>query len=181
MAVIVKPAPVVTASDVVRFWKFVDRRGDNECWPWIGGTQFGYGRFKFHKDGKSDRRGSHVISYYLETKVWPIGKCVCHSCDNPSCCNPKHLWAGTDDDNQKDSAKKNRTANGYTRGFYLKHPDRVVRGENIKSSKLTEQQVLSIRKIYSAGGRSQQSIADEFGVDQTIISDVVRRVTWKHV
>jgi hypothetical protein len=85
-----------------QFWESVDRRGENECWPWTRsmGTR-GYGQVYFMGRG----RGAHRVAYYLTHRVWP--EAVSHSCDNPACCNPAHLWAGSTD-NAADMRTKGR-------------------------------------------------------------------------
>lgn len=89
-----------------RFWAKVDRRGDDECWPWLGFlNNQGYGTLR---QGVLYRRASQV-SWELEHGLpFPEGKFACHSCDNPSCVNPKHLWVGTALDNFRDAVKKGR-------------------------------------------------------------------------
>ena len=83
------------------------------------------------------------------------GHLVLHSCDNPACCNPDHLRTGTSQDNVDDMVSRGR-----------------------HSGKLTEQQVLEIRAIT---GMSQQAIADQYGVSQSVISSIIRRKSWTHV
>ena len=88
-----------------RFWSKVDKSGD--CWIWTGATnKKGYGQFKIA--GKQN--ASHRVSYIL-TKG-EIGELfVCHTCDNPSCVNPSHLWLGTCKDNHQDRERKKRGNN----------------------------------------------------------------------
>lgn len=84
-----------------RFWKLVDKTGD--CWLWLGRKDSnGYGTFKFR--GKWD--GAHRIAYILSKGE--LKNCACHSCDNPSCCKPDHLFDGTRADNNADARKKGR-------------------------------------------------------------------------
>jgi hypothetical protein len=94
-----------------RFWSRVDKRGPDECWPWIGAQNGnGYGRIKV--DGIL--WVAHRVAYALATKKWPKsdltyhGKVVMHRCDNPACCNPAHLQIGTQRRNVMDMVRKGR-------------------------------------------------------------------------
>jgi len=75
------------------------------CWIWKGLLdRIGYGWFTL---GKEDFK-AHRVSYTVFKGEIPDGMLVLHTCDNPSCCNPEHLWLGTQKDNMKDCAKKER-------------------------------------------------------------------------
>lgn len=77
-----------------------------DCWEWQGGTNnIGYGMIRDEKK----MRTTHRVSYeeHNNTKI-PRFMCVCHTCDNPKCVNPKHLWLGTMMDNVKDMFNKGR-------------------------------------------------------------------------
>jgi uncharacterized protein YfaP (DUF2135 family) len=84
----------------------------------------------------------------------PEGLCVCHSCDNPRCINPKHLWLGTTAENVRDRTLKNRS-----------------------TSKLTQEQVNSI----FTDERTFREIANSYRVNIKTISDIKHRLTWKHL
>lgn len=85
------------------FWSNVDKRGPDECWPWKG-REKGYGQARFGGQAISAYR----LAYILEKGEVPEGMVVCHSCDNPPCCNPAHLWVGTHSENTLDMVKKGR-------------------------------------------------------------------------
>jgi hypothetical protein len=94
------------AAVAERFWARVDVRGPDECWLWLGGkTSGGYGQFTMN--GK--RRSAHVASWVLSHgEPFPEGKIGCHSCDNPPCVNPAHVWPGTMRENALDAVAKGR-------------------------------------------------------------------------
>ena len=98
-----------------RFWSKVDQRGPDECWPWTASTNGGYGAFgaKLFGEKKMRVHRAHRVAFFLATGVAPDDLVVCHSCDNPPCCNPAHLWLGTQADNNRDMSIKGR--NGMTR------------------------------------------------------------------
>ena len=138
-------------------------RVEGECWLWTGyapktGSRAGYGEFDF-KSGK--RMLAHRASYLLLKGQDPGAKCVCHSCDNPGCINPDHLWLGTRSANMADRQAKERQA----------------RGESHSSAKLTEKDVLAIR----ADPRTNREVALAYGVQENTVSSIRLRKLWGHV
>ena len=88
-----------------RFWAKVDKSGD--CWQWLAcGTQDGYGQFWF--SGRM-MRATH-FAVLTEGADVPSGMCILHTCDNPGCVKPDHLFIGTIADNNRDRDRKGRAA-----------------------------------------------------------------------
>lgn len=137
-----------------RFWKYVDKRGPDECWEWQGARTEGYGTFAplMHFNVPA-----HRYSYELHRGPILNDLFVCHHCDNRPCVNPEHLFLGTQKDNMQDMVSKDRH----------KH-------------KLNAEQVIEIRRL-STLGMSQAEIGKQFGVHQSQISSIVLRKTHKHV
>lgn len=132
----------------------------NGCWEWLGYRDTsGYGWIGINYRIES----THRIAYKIWAGEIPKGLYVLHKCDNPPCFNPEHLFLGSNRDNRVDAVKKNRHA----------------KGEKIVFSKLTATQVLEARAML--GRLSQREIADHFLVDQSNISRIARRITWKHI
>lgn len=148
-----------------RFWLKVEKT--ESCWNWIASTHTsGHGQFRI--DGTM--RLAHRVSWKIKNGEWP-DLYLCHSCDNPSCVNPEHLFEGTQADNMKDMRNKGRD--------YKLPPVNLV-GERNGQSKLTRELVLMARKLH-AEGRSVRSIAKECGVSQPTMRFAVLGKTWSHV
>jgi hypothetical protein len=147
-----------------QFWSKMDRSG--ECWIWQGFCNpKGYGQIRVTIAPKTTRLVlTHRLSYELTYGPIPDGKCVCHHCDNPSCCRPDHLFIGTIAENQLDMASKQRSP----------------QGESHYMSKLTEVDVVSIRSLHLSG-MTQAELGKQFHVHQSNIHHIVNRLTWKHV
>lgn len=90
--------PKLDAYTVVKFYDRVKVQGINECWPWMGRMWNGYGLMEI--DGRQIK--AHRLALFLETGVDPAPLYACHHCDNPRCCNPKHLYKGSHADNMRD-------------------------------------------------------------------------------
>lgn len=165
----------LTDKNIKNFWKKVDKKGEDECWEWVASkNNHGYGQFKINKKPYL----SHRISWILSNGQIPQDDSyfktlhILHSCDNPGCQNPNHLFLGTQKDNMEDMINKNRQSiNRQTRN----------QGEKCGAHKLTEEQVLKIRQKYSTCLYTQKQLADEYGVGQDQISRIVNNKTWKHI
>lgn len=144
------------------FWSYVDRRGPDECWPWKGPLLNKYGAITVRgKRGIASR-----FSYELHYGPIPEGMQVCHTCDNPGCQNPAHLWLGTMADNQADMWAKGRSNR--------------ARGESNGCAKLTESSVVEIRRLRGAG-MTYTAISRRFGVDKSNIRNICLGKKWQHV
>lgn len=144
---------------VHNFWRYVDRRGDNECWPWLGGcdTQ-GYGVYKI--SGEAKLVGTHRVSFALHNGYIDPELLVLHSleCTTKRCCNYYHLRQGTYQDNNQDTAKTGRST-----------------GANNSNAALTAEDVINIR----ADQDIQRRIARKYGVSRQQISRIKRGENWK--
>ena len=133
------------------------------CWNWVGtmGSN-GYGQISF----KGKYIQAHRLSWILKNRFIPKGKFVLHKCDIPTCVNPKHLFIGTNFDNVHDAIRKGRMNNV---------------GENHGYSKLSNQEVISIRKEYIPRKCSQRFLARKYNVTHGMIYCIVHNKNWKHL
>lgn len=154
-----------TTSEIARFQKYAPTDGDG-CHEWTSQIdKKGYGRLRAQGTSKL----AHRIAYELANGPIPAGMEVCHSCDNPRCVNPSHLFLGTHNDNMKDGVAKGR--------FSRTHQ---AKGEQRYNAKLTNDDVLAIRAAY-ASGEYQKDIAARYGMVQQSIHEIVTRKTWRHI
>lgn len=142
------------------FWSKVKKT--KKCWLWIGAkSSSGYGCFRTHfKDWRA-----HRFAYTLCRNKIPKGLLVLHSCDNPGCVNPSHLFLGTPADNTRDMIKKRRH----------------TYGTKVHTAKLNEKEVKEIRRKYATGRYTQKQLSNRYGINQTNIQAVIVGKTWKHI
>lgn len=153
-----------------RFWKKVDTSGgDGACWPWIAGTdgKRGYGRI-----GTGSRTDKSARSTQAQRVAWtlmfgPIDDdiCVCRHCDNPPCCNPKHLFLGNRAANLADMTAKGRR----------------VRGETNGCAKLTSDQVREILVLSAKSSLTSAAIGARYGVGGRAVRKIALGQRWAHI
>ena len=81
------------------FWSLVGKGAANQCWPWLGyinERRGGYGLYC----GKQAHRVAYTLHHGIE--LWNGHPCIYHTCDNPACCNPMHLWVGSNRQNMEE-------------------------------------------------------------------------------
>lgn len=150
------------AEIAARFWANVDRRGPDECWPWLlSCNRGGYGQARL----LSKKERAHRIAFFLTHGRWPV--VARHSCDNPPCCNPAHLLDGTQADNMVDMLERGRRERARRRG--------ASNGR----AKLVDQDVDCIRKLYLTGLYSLAELGRAFGVSKPNVWHIVHGKVWR--
>lgn len=141
----------------------------HECWEWTGRKDpNGYGRLdaRLNANVRTMPLLAHRLAYTFHCGPITDEQVVCHSCDNPPCCNPAHLFIGTPADNNADMDAKGRRA----------FPP-VRRGEASNKSRLTASQVLEIRKAEG----TLRALGEKYGVSGTAIAYIKKGRNWAHV
>lgn len=148
------------------FWKSAVKQ--DGCWSWIGAAnKAGYGFICTSFDGKASKRIlAHRLSWRIHKGIFDESLRVLHRCDNPQCCNPDHLFLGTQADNVADMDSKGRRGD--------------VSGENHPKAIITEQQAMEIISLLESG-HQHIHIASRFGVKKHIVSDISAGRNWKHL
>lgn len=188
------------------FWARCRRGAPEDCWPWTAArSKKGYGSVRYQGEVWVASR----LAWFLTFGDIPNGLCVCHTCDNPSCVNPAHLFVGTVVENNRDRDRKGRTARGMRHGSVtcpeavargarnglVKHPERrpygrrngrytcperTRRGEDHSGAKLTSGDVVRIKQL-AAAGLSQRAIGSEFGVTHGTVGAILRGESWRTI
>lgn len=136
------------------------------CQEWQGClNRDGYGKVNIRRLGATTY--AHRISYRHYLGEVQEGLHVCHTCDNPKCVNPDHLFLGTAQDNMSDMINKDR------------HVIVDQRGERNGHSKLTKEDVLKIKELLSI--YNNKEIASMFNVTHSTISCIRVGKTWRHI
>jgi len=160
---------LVRAGFFERYANKIEFGAPSGCWLWAGWNNGrGYGRIEVKgKYRKAHREAYEAIHGEGSANGWQVR----HKCDTPECVNPDHLEIGTNADNVRDRQKRGR---GFVPRF---------KGERCWNAKLTAEDIMAIRKNYvfrhpEFGGAA---LARRFGVDQTLVSAIVRKKAWRHI
>jgi hypothetical protein len=166
-------------NTVDSIWRKIDRRGENECWPWLGyrctgkrtakGTD-GYGRVDIlGREGVYVHRVAYLAanpgSITLDKKD---GLLVLHTCDNTACCNPKHLYLGDHDSNMRDKVERGRS----------KYWGSSVNSPN---AALTADDVRWIRFIHQSGRATIRAQALLYDVSKSVISHLLYGFSYQDI
>jgi hypothetical protein len=145
------------------FMSKVITRGEDECWGWLGPDNGKEGYGLFYAGGKT-----HLIHRLFYEHIFgpiPKGLVIRHICHNRKCLNPKHLLAGTQQENIQDSVRDGRMAGGSRNG----------------RARLTEKEVLEIRELHHSRQVSLRTLADKYGVSDGAIQNIVYRRSWQYL
>lgn len=153
----------ISSELIARFnekWAKDEKTG---CWLWTASVAGkGYGQIKIPRQRRQVY--AHRLSWLIHKGHLPDRMHVCHTCDNPRCVNPDHLFIGTSADNLQDMKEKGRHLYGERNGHV----------------KLTDQDVREIRALLSAGA-TQQRVAGMYGVSQSAVWKIAHRERWAHI
>lgn len=160
------------SQTAARFWDRADRTGgEDACWPWLASRdQHGYGRVWWTIDGRSGMWVAARIAYMLANGAWPAASHVLHSCDNPPCCNPRHLRLGTPADNHADMVLRGRTTKGAA----------GLAGEANPNARLTEAMALEVLRRLALG-EAKIAIARELKISRATVIFISQGKRWAHL
>lgn len=135
---------------------------ESDCWEYSGGKDAaGYGAVY----AMSETLRAHRVSYEHFNGSIPEGLMICHSCDNPPCVNPKHLWPGTNRDNMIDMASKGRGGK--------------ARGTQNGTAKITPEDAI---EIYNLKGKEEgYKIAERYGITGAAVSSIQNGKNWSWI
>ena len=154
------------------------------CRFWNGAKRGGYGRL-WNGEAQED---THRMAYRVFKGPIPAGKCVCHTCDEPSCVEPSHLWLGTMAENMADRDAKGRGGGWKNKG--RKRPGTGARGSNHPKAKLTHAEALMIQRYHRNPPEQFQkyrgllnvcALARHLGVSDSLVRGVIAGRNWAWV
>lgn len=153
----------ISDSDKERFLRKIVIAADGDCHEYQGAMILGYGVFWLN--GKNVK--AHRVAYVIANGEIPKGLQVNHHCDNRKCVNPKHLYAGTTQENVDDRERR--------------HRGRRVFGQSHRNTTLSNEDVLLIRSLYSTGCYTQKEIAAKYSISDRTVGQIIRRDRWAHI
>lgn len=148
-------------EEIINFWSRVAITADDDkCWLWLGGqTGYGYGACYLTISNIKKQYPAHNFAWIYPNYVIPNEMRICHSCDNPLCCNPKHLWIGTHQDNMDDMNRKGRGLKGKKRS---------------KRNSLSDSEQENLIKSYREKKISIKELAFSFGLSINYMALLMR-------
>jgi hypothetical protein len=149
-------------------WNLIAKKGDDECWEWQGYKAKGYGQMMVNQIAYYAHRLVYGLTYpntitFKAPADKNLKQFIMHKCDNPACCNPKHMQLGNQSDNNKDAKAKERS--------------RGLKNEKHNLAVLSNEQANQIRIFYGHGW-SKKEIAKMFGVTTTVTNRVISYKTY---
>lgn len=155
-------------SEYDRFMEKVVMVPEGGCWIWIGSLgKNGYGTFRL---SNGQTISPHRWSFKNFIGEIPEKHEVCHTCDNRCCVNPSHFFAGTRKQNMADAVSKNRMST-----------QKTVWGETHHLAKMTDEDVIEARKMYSGKYGDGARIARRFNISIASALKIAKRETWRHI
>lgn len=154
------PLGRVTQRGIDRFWAAIEVGAPNECWNWTGvRVRNRYGLSNIVLNGQ--RQVAHRFAWILmNDQLIPDGLYACHTCDNPACCNPLHVFLSDQKGNMDDMFRKGR--------------DNHARGERAGNAKLSDADVARLRTEFAERKLTQRQLAKRYNVHITTVSKIVQ-------
>lgn len=149
-----------------RFWSKVQKGAADECWLWLASTNHADSNRSYGEFWVNGRRvKAHRFAWELaHGRSIPKGLLACHSCDNPRCVNPDHIFIGTHSDNLRDAVQKGR--------------HQSPRGESHPLAVLTVNEVVEMRRLRGEGA-SAKCLANRYGISVQSVRRIIRGDWWK--